>query len=295
MLYYYSQYDTIIYTVRSILQSYLTLPLIHQHLGRILHITDTHLFDKDQGTLLGIHSNKSFVAVMDEIEKHSSRFDLIVATGDFVQDGSKKGYQRFAERIIKFDAPCVWLAGNHDNFQLMQSTFNSYHLAENKVVLLGDNWIIILLHSQVVGQAYGFLAPSELNFLQKVLHDNPARSAIVFLHHHPIISGCDWLDKHALKNSNDLEHIIQSHSQIKGLGYGHIHQQQDNMWHTCQVFSTPSTCVQFKPNCHNFTLSDVDSPGWREISLTVEGKVESVVQRIDNHLFLPDMSQGGYE
>lgn len=274
--------------------SLLTLQIQNKHCANILHITDTHLFADEDGALLGINSNASFLSVINEIKLGNRKYDLIVATGDFVQDGSKKSYARFAEQIKQFNTPCVWLAGNHDNFSYMQEVFSNYQLAENKVVSLGDNWLIVLLNSQVVGQACGLLPQSELQFLEKTLLAHTDKNVMVFLHHHPINSGCHWLDEHILKNSNELEEIVKKFPSIKGLGWGHIHQQQDHVWHNCHAFSTPSTCFQFKPNCYEFQLSNDEAPGWREITLNEDGTIESSVFRIADNLFLPDVSQKGY-
>lgn len=274
--------------------SLLTLQIQNKHCANILHITDTHLFADEDGALLGIKSNASFLSVINEIKRGNRKYDLIVATGDFVQDGSKKSYARFAEQIKQFNTPCVWLAGNHDNFSYMQEVFSNYQLAENKVVSLGDNWLIVLLNSQVVGQACGLLPQSELQFLEKTLLAHTDKNVMVFLHHHPISSGCHWLDEHILKNSNELEKIVKKFPSIKGLGWGHIHQQQDHVWHNCHAFSTPSTCFQFKPNCYEFQLSNDEAPGWREIKLNEDGTIESNVFRIADNLFLPDVSQKGY-
>ncbi|MCX8660107.1 3',5'-cyclic-AMP phosphodiesterase [Gilliamella sp. B2772] len=276
------------------MESLLTLQIQNKHCANILHITDTHLFADEDGALLGIKSNASFLSVINEIKRGNRKYDLIVATGDFVQDGSKKSYARFAEQIKQFNTPCVWLAGNHDNFSYMQEVFSNYQLAENKVVSLGDNWLIVLLNSQVVGQACGLLPQSELQFLEKTLLAHTDKNVMVFLHHHPIDSGCHWLDEHILKNSNELEKIVKKFPSIKGLGWGHIHQQQDHVWHNCHAFSTPSTCFQFKPNCYEFQLSNDEAPGWREITLNEDGTIESSVFRIADNLFLPDVSQKGY-
>jgi 3',5'-cyclic-AMP phosphodiesterase len=276
------------------LESLLTLQTQNRHSANILHITDTHLFSDDDGVLLGVKSNVSFLSVIDEIELSQKKYDLIVATGDFVQDGSKRAYARFAEQIIRFDTPCIWLAGNHDNFSYMQEVFSNYQLLENKIVSLGDSWLIILLNSQVVGQAYGLLSESELQFLENTLIAHTDKNVLIFLHHHPINSGCHWLDEHILKNSEQLEKILQNFSNIKGIGWGHIHQQQDHIWHNYHAFSTPSTCFQFKPNCYDFQLSKEDAPGWREIILSQDGTIESKVFRIANNQFAPDLSQNGY-
>ncbi|OCG47986.1 MULTISPECIES: 3',5'-cyclic-AMP phosphodiesterase [Gilliamella] len=276
------------------MESFLKLPILNKNYGKILHITDTHLFSDDNSSLLGVNSNASFLSVINEIERSNKKFDLIVASGDFVQDGSKKAYARFAKQINKFNTPCVWLAGNHDNYTYMQDVFANYQLADNKIVQLGSKWLIVLLNSQVVGQAYGFLPESELDFLHNVLTEYSSRNVLVFLHHHPINSGCHWLDQHILKNRDQLEKIIQKHFNIKGIGWGHIHQKQDYVWHHCKAFATPSTCFQFKPECYDFQLSSEDAPGWREITLNTDGSIESDVYRLTDNQFLPDVSQNGY-
>lgn len=81
------------------MESLLTLQIQNKHCAKILHITDTHLFSDNAGSLLGVKSNASFLSVINEIKRANKQYDLIVATGDFVQDGSKKSYARFAEQI----------------------------------------------------------------------------------------------------------------------------------------------------------------------------------------------------
>ncbi|RKS87059.1 Icc protein [Orbus hercynius] len=260
--------------------------------AKILHITDTHLFANNDA-LLGVRTNESFQAVIDEIKHQSDDYDLIVATGDFVQDGSRAAYTRFVQTIKQLPTPCVWLPGNHDVYAEMKAVFTQHGLPEKKVILVGEHWLIVLLNSQVVGKPYGYLPPSELEFLAATLANYPDRYVAVFLHHHPIRSNCDWLDQHCLKNSDTLGEIVSQHHNIRSIAWGHIHQAIEKTWYHCHVFSTPSTCVQFKPACHNFTLAD-DGPGWRVIELSDNGGVKSMSYSLENDSFLPDISQQGY-
>jgi len=227
------------------LEKYLSLPIQNKNKAKILHITDTHLFSDDNDSLLGIKTNASFNAVIDEIKQHPCDFDLIVATGDFVQDGSKNGYLRFANLINQFSMPCVWLLGNHDIYTNMKEVFEQQNLPERKVVLLGDNWLIILLNSQVQGKAFGMLSPSELSFLSLNIEHYPDRFVMVFLHHHPVMSNCRWLDQHCLKNKEELGLLVKQYQRIKSIAWGHIHQNiesgvelyqfKNNLLHTKSV------------------------------------------------------------
>lgn len=68
----------------------LHLPVADGAAVRILQITDTHLFAGETDTLLGINTLHSYHAVLDAIVKQQLPADLIVATGDLVQDQSTR-------------------------------------------------------------------------------------------------------------------------------------------------------------------------------------------------------------
>ncbi|WP_392559252.1 3',5'-cyclic-AMP phosphodiesterase [Orbus mooreae] len=261
--------------------------------GKILHLTDTHLFAEDNECLLGIDTNTSFYAVIDEINQQVCDFDLVVATGDFVQDGSKEAYRRFAKKIKQLSIPCFWLPGNHDVYDNMKEVFEQQGLPETKVVLLGENWLIVMLNSQVPGKAYGLLSDDELSFLETTLMAYPNRDIALFLHHHPVMSNCQWLDQHCLKNSKEFGELVKQHKNIKSIAWGHIHQKTDKVWHHCRVFSTPSTCVQFKSLSNNFAVSN-EPPSWRFIELNSNGEVTTTTHCLSDNLFEPDTTMNGY-
>lgn len=261
--------------------------------GKVLHITDTHLFADENDTLLGVNTNASFCAVIRNIQKNNNDFDLIVATGDLVQDGSKEAYLRFVNQIKQFSVPCVWVPGNHDIYATMKVVFEQNNLPEKKVILLGDKWLLVLLNSQVPNKAYGLLLDSELNFLASIVKQYPERHTMIFLHHHPVLTNCDWLDEHCLKNRNEFGDIIRQYNNIKSIAWGHIHQKVEENWYQCHVFSTPSTCVQFKPLCNNFELTNA-SPGWRIIELDRNGEIFTNLHCLELNSFLPDITKNGY-
>lgn len=64
-------------------------------------------------------------------------------------------------------------------------------------------------------------------------------------------------------------------------------------WHGRRLLATPSTCVQFKPHCTNFTI-DAVAPGWRWLELDEDGAVRTRVQRPASRAFTPDLDSEGY-
>ncbi|WP_455811471.1 3',5'-cyclic-AMP phosphodiesterase [Pseudomonas graminis] len=275
------------------MDSLLKLPVASGSRVRILQITDTHLFAGKHETLLGVNTWASFDAVLDVIAADQRHYDLIVATGDLAQDHSALAYQHFAEGIARLPAPCVWLPGNHDFQPTMFTTLAASTIADQKQVLVGDHWQIVLLDSQVFGVPHGELSEYQLEWLESALAAEPQRHTLVLLHHHPVPSGCSWLDQHSLRNPHMLDTVLQRYPQAKNLLCGHIHQELDLEWQGRRVLASPSTCVQFKPHCTNFTI-DAESPGWRWLDLYDDGRLDTQVQRLTTRIFNPDLDSEGY-
>lgn len=275
------------------MESLLTLPVASGARIRILQITDTHLFAGEHETLLGINTYRSYHAVLDAIQAQQEAFDLIVATGDLAQDHSLEAYRHFSRGIRQLDAPCVWLPGNHDFQPAMVDALAEADIAPSKQVLVGDKWQIILLDSQVFGVPHGELSDYQLEWLERCLKNQPERFTLLLLHHHPSPSGCTWLDQHSLRNAHSLAAVLARYPQVNTILCGHIHQEMDLDWHGRRLLATPSTCVQFKPHCTNFTIDDV-APGWRYLDLMPDGRLETEVFRLSGSEFLPDMDSDGY-
>lgn len=260
---------------------------------RILQITDTHLFAEKHETLLGVNTWESYQAVLDAIHAEKRPCDLIVATGDLAQDQSSAAYQHFAEGIASFSVPCVWLPGNHDFQPAMYSSIQDAGISPAKCVFAGDQWQILLLDSQVFGVPHGELSDYQLDWLETKLAAEPNRNTLLLLHHHPLPAGCSWLDQHSLRNSAALDGVLAKFPRVKNLLCGHIHQEQDLDWNGRRLLATPSTCVQFKPHCANFTL-DTIAPGWRWLELHADGSLTTEVCRLAGAQFRPDTASEGY-
>ena len=168
-------------------------------------------------------------------------------------------------------------------------------ISPSKQVLLGDQWQILLLDSQVQSVPHGELSDDQLIWLDNCLAQQPDRHTVVMLHHHPLASGCTWLDQHSLRNSHMLAEVLIRYQNIEGILCGHIHQDLDVMWNGIRMLATPSTCVQFKPHCTNFTL-DTAAPGWRYLELTTGENPSLTTQlfRLDTDEFSPDLGSDGY-
>ena len=262
---------------------------------RLIQITDPHLFKDESGELLGINTLASFNQVLAEIQASHFVFDLVLATGDLVQDSSDEGYLKFAERVNTLNKSVFWLPGNHDFQPKMEAflTKQQGNLCTQKHLLLGNKWQVLMLDSQVFGVPHGNLGQYQLDWLADRLKEHPERYSLIVLHHHILSTNSAWLDQHNLRNSEELAQTLALFDNVKGILHGHIHQQVDTEWNGYMLMSTPSTCVQFKPDCNSFTL-DTLQPGWREIELHPNGEIITRVKRIQQASFLPNTQEEGY-
>lgn len=268
-------------------------PSKHSQFVRLLQITDTHLFSDDNACLLGVNTSASFSAVLNEIQTQQIEFDAVVSTGDISQDHSCGSYQRFAKELVQWEQPCYWLPGNHDAQPLMKTTLLQSGLPYFEHVLLGDHWQMLMLDSQVPNATHGLLSPSQLHFLDMALSTSSSRHTLVLLHHHPISVASYWLDQHKLQNSDEFWAIIQKSKSVKGVVCGHIHQALDYQYQNRRILGAPSTCIQFLPQSAHFTV-DPSNPGWREITLHLDGTITTQIGRIKGNEFQPDMTSSGY-
>lgn len=259
---------------------------------RLIQITDCHLGSQQSETLLGLNTDQSLEDVLQLIQQAEPRFDHLVCTGDVASDGHVDCYRRFARTIRShFPQPFSWLAGNHDSADVMESVQDSLGI-QGRLVQLGE-WLLVLLDSSIPGQVHGRLAASELDFLAHVLHTNPDKHIIVSLHHQPVPVGSLWIDQYIVHNADALFQLIDAHPQVKVVAWGHVHQEFQAQRKDVALVAAPSTCVQFKPLCDDFTV-DTQMPGYRWFELNDDGTFATGIARVTNKQYVIDYKSAGY-
>ena len=83
------------------------------------------------------------------------------------------------------------------------------------------------------------------------------------------------------KNSEDFWRQMSAFTHLKAIISGHTHQEQVRHYQGVTVYSTPSTCYQFKPFADEFAYDKRAQPGYRWLQLANNGKVASWVERLD--------------
>ena len=249
----------------------------------ILQITDCHILPCLNETFLGINTEHYFLAVLELAWAENGAFDLIMITGDLAQNPSQESYQPILQHLEATHTPCICLPGNHDDAQLMQQIFNTSLISCHKQILLG-NWQLIFLNSQIKGASGGRLSNQELCFLDNCLNNHPDHHALIAVHHHCLETKSSWMDTMMIENNSELWAVIDKYPKVKVIINGHIHQLMDIEHQGVRVLGTPSTCFQFKPSSPTFSLDDLAAPGYRQITLSPSGNIETFISRLPEPL-----------
>lgn len=257
----------------------------------IVQITDSHLFATTDECLLGVPTYYSLQAVVDQVLREHTDIELVLGTGDISQDGSPTSYQYFAEQADRIDAPMRWMAGNHD-VSSVQSESSAAQKWLQPVCDLGA-WRIIMLDSSVDGSVFGHLSAAQLELLEQALSSAGERHVLVALHHQPVPIQSAWLDKIGVRNADDFLAVTDRFTNIRGIIWGHVHQEFEQLRKGVRMLAAPSTCVQFKPQSQDFAL-DNTAPGYRWFKLSDDGSFTTGVSRIACGQFQPDMDVSGY-
>ena len=170
------------------------------------------------------------------------------------------------------------IPGNHDDRKNLIKHLPSEF---SDTLLVIKNFILIGLDSTVKSSSEGLLSSDELEKMQYLLQENTSKNVIICLHHQPVKIGSDWIDKIGLKNKKDFFRIIKEYDHIKGIFFGHIHQNYFINQNNIEIYGTPSTCRQFKPKEKNFKM-DIRPPAYRRIELFEDGTIKTEVVWLDD-------------
>lgn len=243
----------------------------------ILQITDPHLYGRADRELRGVYTDSSLRAVLGAALAQFADYEALLITGDLVQEDAG-GYQRLRGICGTLRKPVLCIPGNHDDPAAM-----ARELAAPPFQVCGARtfgpWRIIMLDSFAPGEVGGRLRAEELARLDGELGGCEGH-ALVCLHHHPVPMGSRWLDGIGLADAADFWRVVDAHTQVRGVVWGHVHQAFDGRRGAVRLFATPSTGAQFLPGSDGFAL-DQRPPAFRHLELLADGRILSRVHWVD--------------
>ena len=241
---------------------------------KVLQITDPHLYGRADGRLRGVETDSTVRAVLeDALARHPDPAAILV-TGDLVQD-DVSGYLRFRSIFGSLRQPVLCIPGNHDEPEAMRRELAGAPFRIGGAHRFGA-WNFVMLDSYDAGKVGGLLQDAELARLDAELSAGAELHSLVCLHHHPVATGSHWLDGIGLANATDFWRVLDAHPGVRGVAWGHVHQEFRGRRGAVELFATPSTGAQFRPASEKFTL-DQRPPAYRSFELHADGRIDSQV------------------
>lgn len=259
----------------------------------LVQLTDTHLCAKPGGTLLDMDTDRSLRLVIEHVLAEREVIDGLLCTGDLSDQGSHSAYLRLADYLKAFTAPSYWLPGNHDDRQQMELALGGPGSLPDEV--RAGRWQVLMLDSQIPGKVGGNLGEREQQRLVSSLQ--LAREAglytLVCLHHQPVAIGSAWIDQQKVADAEQFWQTLERFEGVRGVLWGHVHQQFDRRRGDIALMASPSTCVQFAPGSDSFKADD-RAPGYRWLELCADGTINTGISRVTDATFTVDLDSGGY-
>jgi len=267
---------------------------------RILQITDLHLKADLAALWRGFNVQDSLNAVLQLATEHKHwPPDLILVTGDIVDDetpdGYRQTYQRLAlqlrELLSKAAAnttPIGFIPGNHDDAVILDQSCSELAIESCGAFTL-NNWQIIQLDSTITNSNDGELGPEQLALLDSTLAKPMAPHTLVVLHHPLVKLDSEWMDSMRVKDAEAFFERIDNYNardtgnNVRAVVWGHAHQQTDLLHGQVRLLGTPAAGpVQFTVASDDFAIDTELQPGLRWLTLNDDGSIETSVHRLNN-------------
>jgi Icc protein len=217
----------------------------------IAHISDTHVMRASSTDQISRGREQSLRLCIQDINRQG--VDVVLHTGDSVQNGLIEEYQFLQSIIDDLEAPLFIVPGNRDRLSAMRVGLNNLDYLTSKSEFLNytiDNFSVRLIgmDSTLAGERKGFFCQARQDWLEKQLKLVPEKPTLIFFHHPPFdIPAEGYIQGYkCLEQRDDLEDLISRHDQVVQILCGHVHSFNSKEWGRAKVTTMPSLAIDVR-------------------------------------------------
>ncbi len=200
----------------------------------IAQITDLHIQPEGEKAYGIVDTNQFLAAAIAQLNRLNPQPDLIIATGDLVDEGSLAEYQALRSLLAPLQAPLYLAMGNHDHRQNFRQVFAplAYVPATGPIqyVIEGYPVRLIVLDTLVEGASHGEIDRPRLRWLATQLDQAPEQPTVIFMHHPPFLMGIPGMDRSKCRGSEALATLISRYPAVQRVACGHVHRPIQVGW-----------------------------------------------------------------
>lgn len=214
----------------------------------IAQISDLHVQPAGQLAYGLVDTNRHLQAAVEQLNRLQPQPDIVMATGDLVDNRTVPEYSMLKELLAPLQAPLYFVMGNHDDRTTFRHVFPHlpYMPSTGFVQYVIDDWPLrlIVLDTLVDGEGYGEIDAERLDWLDARLAEVPAKPTMIFMHHPPFETGLYGMDRLRCRGSEALAAVLQKYSHVQRIACGHLHRSIQTLWAGTLCTVAPSTAHQ---------------------------------------------------
>jgi len=235
----------------------------------IAQISDPHL--RPRGTLYKntVDSNGMFVTAIKQINALDPPADLVLLTGDIVDEGQPSEYKMARELLSDIKAPLRIIPGNHDERSALRAAFRDHdYLPPNGPLNYVDDASgpvrVVALDVTLPGLHHGDVDDETLSWLDAVLARDPSRPTLIMMHQPPFACGVPYLDAYCCRSGHRLATVIARYPAVERIVCGHVHRQMQLRFAGTLLCTAPSTttAIALRPFPAARPASFIEPPGF---------------------------------
>ena len=200
----------------------------------IAHISDTHILAPASDHPAARLRADCLRRCIADINRQ--RPDVVIFTGDTVQNGQREEYAHLRELLAPLAAPLYLIPGNRDDKPALRAAFaDQPYLPERGDFLhyaVDDHALrLVAIDSTLPGERMGVFCPARRAWLDAALSERPDRPTVLFIHHPPFDIGDHYVGGYRRPGeASALASVVSRHPQVKGLLCGHVHCLTERPW-----------------------------------------------------------------
>lgn len=212
----------------------------------IAHLSDPHLQPHGQLYQGLVDSNAMFLSAIQHLAALTPQPDLVLLTGDVVDNGTPAEYAVAAEMLALIPQPVLVIPGNHDQRDAFRDCFGHHaYLARSGPLHLavgGQGAVRILgLDVTVPGAHHGDMDDAACLWLEQRLAEEPGRPTIIMMHQPPFDSGIPFIDAYCCRRGARMAAIVSRHPAVERILCGHVHRFMQLRFGGTMLVIAPST------------------------------------------------------
>ena len=200
----------------------------------IAQISDLHVQPAGHQAYGIVDTNRLLAAAIAQLNRLQPQPDLVVASGDLVDERTEAEYEMLKALLAPLRAPLYLAMGNHDNRTAFRHVFPqlSYVPPTGFVHYVLDDYPvrIIVLDTLVDGAGYGDMDAEQLVWLQAQLAAQSNKPTLIFMHHPPFATGLLGMDQSRCRGNAALADLIAQYPNVQRVACGHLHRSIQTMW-----------------------------------------------------------------